>query len=1005
MGAKLLVKFQISNVLQIHITWYIRNCRKCCHMKRISLLVILICGSVYASIAQLLTWTPAFPRDNDNLSVVVDATKGNRGLNNYTNTTDVYVHTGVITNLSSSSSDWRYVKFGAQSPWGQQVAGLQATSMGNNKWRYDINNVRAFYGVPAGETILKVAILFRNGNGSLKQTNTDGSDMFIPIYSNELQVRFSEPPYQPTSTPTPEPINLQVGQTLPVTAITSLSATTLRLFHNATQIQSGSNVTTLSANVPVTASGDQTVIVEAVSGAISKRDTLRFFVSGGVTTAPLPAGVRDGINYEQGNTSVVLVLYAPGKSRVSVIGDFPGSNWLEQSAFAMNRTQDGNYWWLRITGLTPGTEYAFQYLVDGTLKVGDPYAEKVLDPWNDQYITPATYPNLKPYPTGRTTGIVSVLQTNEPTYNWTVNNFTRPDKRGLVIYEMLLRDFVAAHDWKTLRDTLSYLQRLGVNAIQLMPVGEFDGNESWGYNPSYFFAPDKYYGTKNALKEFIDTCHRRGMAVILDMVLNHTTGSNPLAALYWNSTSNQPAANNPWLNETARHPFNVFNDFNHESLVTRYFSSRVMEHWLKEYKVDGYRFDLSKGFTQNNTGSDVAAWGRYDASRVAIWKRYYDTMQVKSSGSYVILEHFADNTEEIELSNYGMLLWANNTYQFQEAAMGFLPNSNFSGNIFTARGWTKPHLIGYMESHDEERLMYKALQFGNSLGSYNIRNLATALKRMELTAAFGTMIPGPRMIWQFGEVGYDFSINHCPDGTVNNNCRTSNKPIRWDYQTVTERKALFTVYSKLNQLRQHPLYKNNFTSDRIVHSLNGPFKWLQLTTDTSNIVVLGNFDVAASQSSITFPNAGTWYDYMTGATFSATGSGQSILLQPGEYKVYVNRNITNSGGGGTGGGGGGTGGGGTVRAFSAKVLPNLVNRTVSGIGAMDLVLEIPTAGNVMATLYNLAGQSLSVIQNGSLTSGVHRISMQQKVQTLSAGIYIIKVTAPGAQSVVRFVIQ
>jgi pullulanase/glycogen debranching enzyme len=94
----------------------------------------------------------------------------------------------------------------------------------------------------------------------------------------------------------------------------------------------------------------------------------------------------------------------------------------------------------------------------------------VLDPWNDQYITPATYPNLKPYPTGRTTGIVSVLQTNEPTYNWTVNNFTRPDKRGLVIYEMLLRDFVAAHDWKTLRDTLSYLQRLGVNAIHLMAM-------------------------------------------------------------------------------------------------------------------------------------------------------------------------------------------------------------------------------------------------------------------------------------------------------------------------------------------------------------------------------------------------------------------------------------------------------------------------------------------------------------------------------------------------------
>ena len=190
-----------------------------------------------------------------------------------------------------------------------------------------------------------------------------------------------------------------------------------------------------------------------------------------------------------------------------------------------------------------------------------------------------------------------------------------------------------------------------------------------------------------------------------------------------------------------------------------------------------------------------------------------------------------------------------------------------------------------------------------------------------------------------------------------------------------------------------------------MHSLNGPFKWLQLTTDTSNIVVLGNFDVAPSQASITFPNAGTWYDYMTGTTFNATGAGQSILLQAGEYKVYVNRNITSSGGGTGGGGGGGTGGGGSVSAFSAKVLPNLVNRTANGMSAMELVLELPTSGVVVATIYNSAGQQLSVIQNGSLNSGIQRISLQQKLQSLAAGVYIIKVAAPGAQSVVRFIVQ
>ena len=165
-----------------------------------------------------------------------------------------------------------------------------------------------------------------------------------------------------------------------------------------------------------------------------------------------------------------------------------------------------------------------------------------------------TYPALKPYPTGFTTGIVSVLQTNAPAYNWAINNFSRPDKRNLVVYELLLRDFLAAHDWKTLRDTLSYLKTMGVNAIEIMPFNEFEGNESWGYNPDYFLAPDKYYGPKNTLKEFIDSCHSKGIAVLMDIALNHTTGLNPLAALYWNAATNQPAANNPWLNVTATHP-------------------------------------------------------------------------------------------------------------------------------------------------------------------------------------------------------------------------------------------------------------------------------------------------------------------------------------------------------------------------------------------------------------------------------------------------------------------
>ena len=985
LGVKLTLKKQRqSNVCKVHIC----NFGLIFAIMKRTLLGLFVFLSLQSAVsAQLLSWTPLFPQDADNISITVDATKGNQGLMNYANVNDVYVHVGVITNLSTSTTDWRYVKFNQS--FTSPNAQLQATSLGSNKWKFDITNIRAYFGVPAGETIFRIAILFRNGAGTIKQTNTDGTDMYVPVYSSSLAVRFTAPLYQPKYNLTPEPISKLIGDNIPVTAQSSATATTFKIYHNGTLVQTASNVSTISASPVITVAGAQEIVAEATTGTATKSDTLKFFVAGGVNVAALPAGVRDGINYEAGNTSVVLVLNAPGKTRVSVIGEFPGSNWVEQNNFLMNKTPDGNYWWLRITGLTPGTEYAFQYLVDGSIRVGDPYAEKVLDPWNDSYINSATYPSLKTYPTGLTTGIVSVLQTNAPAYNWTISNFSRPDKRSLVVYEMLVRDFVANHNWKTIQDTLSYLQRLGINAIEIMPFNEFDGNESWGYNPSYFLSPDKYYGPKNSLKEFIDSCHRRGIAVIMDIALNHTTGSNPLAALYWNSTLNQPAADNPWLNQTATHPFSVFNDFNHESLRTRYFTSRVVEHWLTEYKLDGFRFDLSKGFTQVNSGSNVGLWGNYDASRVAIWKRYYDTVQLKSNGAYVILEHFADNNEEIELSNYGMLLWGNNSYQYGEAAMGYLANSNFESNLFTVRNWTKPHLIGYMESHDEERLVYKNIQYGNSSGAYSIRTLANALKRIELTSAFFLMMPGPKMIWQFGEVGYDYSINTCTDGTVNNNCRLDKKPIRWDYQSVPERKKLLTVMGQLNALRAHPLFKANFVSNRVVSNLSGGIKWMQLTTDTSNIVVIGNFDVASATGTITFPSSGVWYDYFTKETFVATGGTQQITLAPGDYKVYINRNIFNTGG---------TGGVDVYSTLSASINPNPASSN------SVLQVNLPAAATVQAYLFNSLGQKLSVLYSGSLSAGTQLLPIGDKIAALSRGMYYVSVSNGSQQVKVKMVI-
>ncbi len=966
-------------------------------MKRLLLIGLTACLFFLQGKTQLLSWTPSFAKESDNIIITLDATRGNTGLLNYTG--NVYVHIGLITNKSNNGDDWKHVLF----DWGTSPAAGQAIAAGANKWTYTVTNIRSFFNVTdPTETIEAIAILFRSADGNTVQRNADGSNMYVPVYTNDLALRIEEPPFQPKLVREPELLTKALNDNLAVTALSNQSAT-LNIYVNGALVQTAAAATTITRNITLSTAGNNTIIVEAINGGEVSKDSVKLFVSGGVTVAPLPAGTMPGINYRSDNTSVILVLEAPEKSRVAVIGEFPGNNWTEQSTYQMNNTPDGKYWWLQINGLTQGVEYAYQYLVDGWLKVADPYAEKILDPWNDQYIAATTYPSLKVYPAGQS-GIVSVLQTNQTNYSWTNTNFQRPGKRNLFIYELLVRDFVGAHDWKTLKDTISYLKRIGINAIELLPFNEFEGNESWGYNPDFYFAPDKYYGPKNSLKEFIDVCHSNGIAVIMDIALNHSFGLSPMVQLYWDAANNRPATNNPWFNPVTKHAFNVGYDMNHESAATNYFFSRVVEHWLKEYKIDGFRFDLSKGFTQkatcdaNGGNCDVNGWSAYDASRIAIWKKYYDTLQLKSSGSYVVLEHLGVNTEEKELADYGMMFWGNMNHSFSEAAMGWLDNSNFDGALHTTRGWTNPYLISYMESHDEERMTYKSINFGNSSGAYSIKDTTTALKRNELCAAFFMAMPGPKMIWQFGEMGYDYPINYCPNGTVNEECRTSNKPIRWDYQQQARRVNLYNIYSKLAALRNHGWYKDVFIANNVTVDRNfaGAFKWMTLksATDSSLLYVVGNFGVTTQSVTINYPKTGVWYDYFGNSAKEITNAAQPLTLQPGEYKLFLNRNLTGAEEP-------------TVEppppppvdpaeTLEVLVTPNPVS------GASVIRINSPQNTRVEMVVYNSSGKAVTRVYNGVLVAGEQQLPWIGS--NLPSGVYILHVKTLEEKKTVKLIV-
>jgi glycosidase len=702
-----------------------------------------------------------------------------------------------------------------------------------------------------------------------------------------------------------------------------------------------------------------------------------------------PAGIRDGINYITEN-SVVLSLFAPYKNFVYVLGDF--NDWKVDTAYYMIRDSvdtDSVHWWLMLDGLAPGTEYAFQYLVDGQLRIADPYSEKVLDPGNDQYISESTYPGLQDYPAGKTGEIVSVFQTGQAAFNWIYTaEYQRPPQQELVIYELLLRDFLAAHDFSTLQDTLDYLDSLGINAIELMPVNEFEGNSSWGYNPSFYFALDKYYGPADDFKRFIDECHRRGMAVILDMVLNHSFGQSPLVRLYWDIINNRPSANNPWFNPTDRHPYSVGYDFNHASAATQAFVDRVNAFWLSEFKVDGFRFDLSKGFTQKYT-TDVGAWSAYDDSRIALLKRMADRVWASDSTAYVILEHFAADDEEIELADYGMLLWGKMTNEYNEATMGYNEDgkSDFSRGYYKTRGWSKPGLVTYMESHDEERLMFKNLAYGNSSGSYDIKNLEIALNRIKMAAAFFFTLPGPKMIWKHGELGYDFSIEY--------NGRLGEKPVRWDYFQSPLRLKLYKTFQALLRLRnENEIFRS--TSTTVTQQLLNETKRIAFSHSSMNVILVGNFDVVARSIDPNFQHGGNWYDYFSGDTVQTTGTNESIWLKAGEFHIYTDKKLATP---------------------EADIL-NPINKPALDT-ALDFALQqnypnpfnpvtsitfhLPVTARVTLKIFDLLGREVrALLENENIrgTFTAHWDGRNRQGKLLSSGVYLYKLQARAGGSLI-----
>jgi Alpha amylase, catalytic domain/Secretion system C-terminal sorting domain len=778
---------------------------------------------------------------------------------------------------------------------------------------------------------------------------------------------------------------------------------------NGSILNSQNNTASYSfMHMPITS--NQNYQLEVTQASVTKIKKFTAIVNPGTITQALPsATLEDGINYNAGDATIAtLVLNAPGKDFVYVAGSF--NNWQPGTSYAMKKDPTTGKFWLGLTGLASGTNYSYQYwVVDTTpftnspslVKTADPFSTLVLSPFDDPYIAATTYPNMPVYPVGQERE-VTVLKTGQTAYPWSVTNFVKAKKEDLIVYEVLVRDFDSNRNFQDLINKINYFKNLKINAIELMPVMEFEGNESWGYNTSFHLALDKAYGTGDKMKEFIDLCHQNGIAVILDVALNHAFGRNPMVRMWMKDPDGDgwgdPSAESPYFNEFAKHSYGVGADFRHSNTITRDYTKRVVKHWINEFKIDGFRWDLTKGFTDACTSGDDACTNSTQNDRIAVLKEYADYSWAIDPTHYTIFEHLGSDSEEQQWANYrigdaipkGIMMWSEMTSQYATILGGFATNGDISRVGHTSHGFAAKRVMGYPESHDKERILYTAVTTGNGGGTFPVNNnLPNALKRMSAIGAASILVPGPKMFWHFADLGMSDSIYTCNNGAINTetdptpgDCKLDTKPQpQWTNNWLADatRSKIYSDWAKMNTIKiNEPVFEGDYSISpdgsnvkQRIYVYDNAIPATQL----KNVVVLCNFSVVNLAITPDFPYVGTWYNLMDNSTLNVANTTDQITIPSGEFRVYGN-----------------------------KPAPSLSNKDIEENRLVSLYpnptidsFKISTsASNVL--VYNIAGQIIKEFK------GIFDENFAYSINELSKGVYFVKVTdSDKRQSTIKLV--
>jgi 1,4-alpha-glucan branching enzyme len=543
---------------------------------------------------------------------------------------------------------------------------------------------------------------------------------------------------------------------------------------------------------------------------------------------PIPDNLLPGA-VDQGDGRVTFALYAPRKQAVHLIGDFNG--W-DHAADLMHATE-GGLWWIE-KQFPPG-RHTYQFDVDG-VTICDPYATALAE---DADKDPPR----------------AIVEVGAKPYEWQHDDWTRPAFRDLIIYELAIGDFTPEGTFKGMTDRLDHLVDLGVNAIELMPVFEFPGRATWGYNPVYLFTVEKSYGSPHDLRRLIDAAHGRGIAVILDIVFAHSGHTHPFNRLY-------PYEESPWYGQGLGEPNQFgFPTFDYSKGPAQSFARDVQAYWIREFHIDGFRYDYLHGVGfKEGMGLPFLIQAAREAR----------------PDVYLIGEYSPEDAGAVDASGLNGAWHVSVSY----AIKALLTQGEFDGfhwdDFDRCVSAFDPHrqgynradqLVNYLESHDEPRVIYVCRAAGQDEN--------TARFKSGLGAAVLFTLPGEPMLYHGQEWG------EATERTLERNL------LHWDLLQTEGGRGLFQHFQRLCRLRRdHPAVRAEGYAVDALYPEQKSLVFHRWEDVGDEVVVVVNFSSASQSIKAPFPHAGRWREILSDRTIDVEQE-HTVELGPSAASIFV----------------------------------------------------------------------------------------------------------------------